>query len=139
MELVELEELDMVLVELVLEKLELDLVLEDLVLVELELVELDWVLELVVLAPALVLVRVMEVLAMVLVLVLAAWWLSPTEQLSLPRCRLLLPREQNTLLPLLPVLNFLKQSENIHHRSRVSLNSSLVVKYVVGVIKAKDS
>merc|ERR1712110_700094 len=103
--------------DLVLE--ELDLVLEELVLVELELVELDWVLELelVVLAPALVLVRVMEVLAMVLALVLAAWWLSPTEQLSLPRCRLLLPREQNTLLPLLPVLNFLKQSENIHHRS----------------------
>merc|ERR1711970_1427186 len=101
---------------LVLEELELDLVLEELDLVLEELVLGVLELELVVLAPALVLVRVMEVLAMVLALVLAAWWLSPTEQLSLPRCRLLLPREQNTLLPLLPVLNLLKQSENIHHR-----------------------
>ena len=73
--------------------LELDLLLLDLVEPE---PGLD--LELV-LAPAMVLVLA---LVLVLVMELEAWWLSPTEQLSLLRSRLLLPLDFNTMLPLLP-------------------------------------
>merc|ERR1712192_346003 len=104
--------LDLVLVELdlVLEELELDLGLEELeveldLVLELEsgellLVELEpdllWAVALVV---ELVLVSVLLVLVMDL---LAAWWLSQMEQLYLLRSRLLLMPELNILLLLLP-------------------------------------
>jgi len=109
-------------------ELALESVLEVLVLAMVLVMELE-VLEVLVLVLALVLfmeLEVLEVLALVLVmepevlvlamylgvLVLAlvlvmeleleAWWLSPTEQLSLLRSQLLLPHDLNTLLPLLP-------------------------------------
>ena len=78
--------LELDLLDLVVLVLQLDLLVLDLVAPE---PGLDLVLEL-----ALELVLVME---------LEAWWLSPTEQLCLLRSRLLLPRDLNTLLPLLPV------------------------------------
>merc|ERR1712098_900559 len=77
--------LELGLLDLVLLVLQLDLLVLDLVAPE---PGLDLVLEL-----ALELVLVME---------LEAWWLSPTEQLCLLRSQLLLPRDLNTLLPLLP-------------------------------------
>merc|ERR1711970_452251 len=79
----------------------------DLVPAELELVPVEQepdlllvvelVLVLVELAQAMVLVLVMELLA-----TLAVWWHSPMEQLSQLRSQLLLMREQNILLLLLP-------------------------------------
>merc|ERR1711970_449208 len=85
----------------------------DLVPVELELVPVELepdlllvvelVLVLVELAQAMVLVLVMELLA-----TLAVWWHSPMEQLSQLRSQLLLMREQNILLLLLPArVNFM--------------------------------
>merc|ERR1712212_966563 len=111
----ELVDLDLELVELLVLMVELDLVLVELELVGLELesgevllvelgpdlpsaVALVVELGLVVLALDLALVLVSELLAL-----LAASWLSPTEQLSLSTNLLLLLLEQNTLLLLLPV------------------------------------
>jgi len=85
--------------DLVVLVLQLDLVVLDLVALELGLdLGLELALELV-----LAMVLAMElVMVLVLVMELEAWWLSPTEQLCLLRSRLLLPRDLNTLLPLLP-------------------------------------
>merc|ERR1712181_106168 len=105
---------------------ELDLVLElDLVpeldLGELLLVELDLVLEelepdllwAVALVVELVLASVVLVLVLDLLATLAVWWLFQMEQLCQLRNQLLLLREQNILLLLLPARVSLKvQAEN---------------------------
>ena len=94
----------------------------------------ELVLVLVELAPAMALVLVLELLAM-----LAVWWLSPMEQLSQLRSQLLLVRELNILLLLLPArvnfmllllparVNLKVQAENILHVVCSLAHSSLAV------------